>query len=146
MFQSTRQSNHFADYELVLNNFNQIKHAHFFINYTTISPNDLIILSNIIFDSIDKLDNMSLHFIKKNREKLSDSLCRKFEKMEREHYFLMEKIGEFNQIHKTIMESQISPNNYSNLFIITKYKFILYQIIGTIKRLIAYADILKESS
>lgn len=139
------QLNHFSDYQLVLNNFNQIKQAHFFINYSNILPNDLIILNNILFDSIEKLDLMSLHFIKKNREKLSESLNNKFENMEKLHYLLMENICEFNQINKTILESQINtPNNYSYLYIISKYKLILYQIIGNIKRLIAYADILKE--
>jgi hypothetical protein len=141
------QSNHFADYQSVLNNFNQIKNATFFINYTNLSNNDLIVISNIIFDSIDKLDLMSLHFIKKNREKLSESLVKKFEKMEREHLLLIEKIGEFNNIVEAFTifnKTANTQNNFTCVHIISKYKFVLYQIIGTIKRLIAYADILKE--
>ena len=50
----------FDVYNTVQANFTSIKNLGCFTNYTAIPPNDLITISNITMDCIDKLSEMSI--------------------------------------------------------------------------------------
>ena len=131
-----------------------IKNLQAFTNFTQLSPNELITISNTTLDCVEKLGEVSSFFIKKlNDTTLSTTTVDKLFKMFEEHNDLLKLIYKFN-----LISSDIS-NNYKDIFannmnqdiinfvfydIINRNKLIILQIFESIKKLNVYSSLLKD--
>lgn len=157
MFSSTSsvvKVNPFDVYNTVLTNFTSIKNLACFSNYTAIPPNDLITISNITMDCVDKLSEMSILFIKKIHDSnVSVSTIEKLHEMKKIHDELIGYINKFNLISSNISDrfTEICANNlnqeainYIYYDIINRHKLIVFQIFDSIKRINIYIGLVKD--
>jgi hypothetical protein len=144
----------FDTYNTINTQFTSIKNLQSFINYTIIPANDLIVISNIIIDSLDKLSELSVFYIKKcNDSTISISTIDKLQKMNEIHNDLLKQIYRFNEISidvtngcKDIIHYNSSQDlaNYINYNIVNRNKLVLMQIFDSIKKLNSYAVLVKD--
>ena len=151
---SVPKVNPFDIYNTVQANFTSIKNLACFVNYTMIAPNDLITISNITLDCVDKLGEMSVLFVKKtNDSSISVSTIEKLQRMKEIHDEMINHINKFNLISSNISDrfTEICANNlgqdavnYIYYDIMNRHKLILYQIFDCIKRLNVYVTLVKD--
>ena len=144
----------FDIYNTINTQFISIKNLQSFTNYTIIPAADLIVISNIIIDSLDKLSELSVFYIKKSHDSsISISTIDKLQKMNELHNDLLKQIYRFNEISidvtngcKDIIHYNSSQDlaNYINYNIINRNKLVLMQIFDSIKRLNSYAILVKD--
>ncbi len=154
MFTTNYKPNPFEVYNLVSTQFTNIKNLNSFINYTVIPPNELINISNISVDLMEKLGDISVLYITKiNNQTLPNGTIEQLQKMSKIHEQLLELIISFNKISSDITNGfketyTKSFNqdiiNYVFYDIINRYKVIICQIIDTIKKLNAYVELVKN--
>lgn len=128
-----------------------IKNISSFSNYSIISPSDLISISNIIFDCVEKLSDTSALYIKKlNDSNISSKNINNLHEMYCLHNELLERLYKFNTISSDISEKSkeifdINSNkdviNYIYYDIINRSKLIIFQIIESIKKLSIYSEL-----
>ena len=146
--------NHFEIYDHINNEFTAIKNLDPFINYTGISPTDLITIANITFTSIDKLGDLSAIYVKKiNESCISVSTVEKIQRMYDIHNELLGHMYKFNTISSNVSDRfmEISVNNlnkdvinFINYDIINRHKLTIYMILDSIKKLKVFMGILKD--
>ena len=151
---NTVKVNPFEIYNTVQINFTSIKNLVCFANYTMINPADLITISNITLDCVDKLGEMSVLFVKKiNDSTISVSTIEKLQRMKEIHDEMINYINKFNLISSNISDryTEICANNlnqdainYIYYDIMNRHKLILYQIFDCIKRLNVYVTLVKD--
>ena len=160
MFSTTSvvKPNPFENYNLVLAHFQTIKNLNSFNNNVAISPADLITISNNVTDSIEKLSEISILYIKKNNDStISVTNIEKLKIMYELHNELMNHIYNFGKISADVVDgmkdiSQYNMNlqhvgdisSYIYYDIINRYKIIILKIFEVIKRLNTYANIVKD--
>ena len=145
MFSSAVKPNPFDVYTNVNEHFKSIKNLNSFVNYTVIAPADLITLSNITFECVDKLGDLSAFYIKKiNDSSISVSTADKLQRMYDVHNELLAYIYKFNLISANISDrfTEILTNNLNQdainfiyYDIINRHKLLIHQIFDSIKKL-----------
>jgi hypothetical protein len=132
-------------YSIVEKNFLNIKTLSIFTRSQDMKPSDLDIINNISTESIEKLGEQSIIYIKNNNNKTK--LNNIFEK----HLELITKIIKFNNIYSEIslnikqlasLELTDDQKNFTFTDIFSRYKLQLYEIIGDIQMLIAYKSLI----
>ena len=146
--------NPFGVYNHIQVQFNTIKSCDAFINYLIIPPAELIGISNITLDCVEKLGEVSSLYIKKIHDpSLSVVTVDQLSKMLEIHNELLEKLYKFNSISLDISNNmkdigQYNFNqeiqNYMNYDVINRHKLLILQILDTIKRINVYVDIVKN--
>ena len=148
------KENPFEIYNHVQTQFLTIKNLNSFQTYTIISSNDLIIISNILTDCVDQLGDVSALYISKiNNSNISVLTVDQLQKMHQLHNELIETIKKFNlislditnnikEIHRTNYTQDII--NYTHWDIINRYKFIILEIIDSVKKLNVYVELVKN--
>jgi hypothetical protein len=154
MFTSVVKPNPFDVYSTVNEHFKSIKNLNAFVNYTVIAPADLITISNITFECVDKLGDLSAFYIKKiNDSSISVSTADKLQRMYDVHNELLAYIYKFNLISANISDrfSEILTNNLNQdavnfiyYDIINRHKLLIHQIFDSIKKLNIYVGIVKD--
>ena len=154
MFSTTVKPSPFDMYNNILEQFKSIKNLNSFVNYTAIAPADLITISNITFDVVDKLGDLSAFYVKKiNDSTISVSTSEKLQRMYDVHNELLGYIYKFNLISANISDrfTEICTNNlnqdainYIYYDIINRHKLIVYQIFDSIKRINIYVGLVKD--
>ena len=154
MFSTVVKPNPFDTYNNILDQFKSIKNLNSFINYTAIAPTDLITISNITFECVDKLGDLSAFYVKKiNDSTISVSTSEKLQRMYDVHNELLSYIYKFNLISANISDrfTEICANNlnqdainYIYYDIINRHKLLLHQIFDSIKKLNVYVVIVKD--
>ena len=154
MFSSAVKPNPFDVYTNVNEHFKSIKNLNSFVNYTVIAPADLITLSNITFECVDKLGDLSAFYIKKiNDSSISVSTADKLQRMYDVHNELLAYIYKFNLISANISDrfTEILTNNLNQdainfiyYDIINRHKLLIHQIFDSIKKLNIYVGIVKD--
>lgn len=156
MFSSSSvvKPNPFEHYNTTLGQFQNIKNIPSFTNYTIILPADLLTISNITNDCIDKLSEISILYIKKQYDStISVSTIEKLKIMYELHNELLGFIYNFNKISSDVVDglkdvSQYNMNqelvNYIYYDIINRYKLIILKICETIKRLNVFVGLVKD--
>ena len=149
-----RTNNHNDIYNYIYQQFITIKNSNSFNTYTIISPSDLILISNIIMECIDKLGDLSTIYINKlNNSNILSINITYLTKMLSIHDDLFNKIYTFNNISsdilnglKEINEKKITQDNINYLYydIINRYKLIIYQIFNLLKNIISYSTLTKN--
>ena len=108
-------------------------------------PSDLNIINNISLDSIEKLGEISIIYIKNNNSKTKLNTI--FEK----HLELITKIIKFNNIYSEIslnikqlasIELTEDEKRFTFVDIFCRYKLQLYEIISDINMIIAYKTLI----
>jgi hypothetical protein len=155
MFQINHaQKSHSLDtYSFVLTKFNEIKSIDSFTNFSQIHGQDLITISNISFDCLDKLADVSGFIERKlNDSNLNETVLGQLNKLDNLNNLLHEQIYLFNNISHdiTIVIKDITVQshcqeviNYINFDLITKYKQIIFKIFNIIKKINIYVELLK---
>jgi hypothetical protein len=142
----------FDTYNTVQTQYQNIKNLNCFNTFTAIPTNDLMTISNINIDSVDKLSEISVFYIKKLSEPLNNNLIIQLEEMIKYHNMLLEKIYEFNKISQNILKGvqdiftlKLSQDvaNYIYFDNINRYKLIIVQIINLIKQLNVFVGLIK---
>jgi hypothetical protein len=151
---SSVKVNHFEYYNYVENQFISIKNQNSFQNYTIISSNDLIIISNIITECVENLGNLSAFYVSKiNNSKLSVHTVDQLQKMLQLHDDLINNINKFGSISLDITSNlkEIHKNNFSQDIInyiywdiISRHKLIVIKILEIIRKLLVYVDLVKN--
>jgi hypothetical protein len=151
---NTVKVNPFEIYNTIQTNFTSIKNLTCFVNYTMIPPTDLITISNVTLDCVDKLGEMSVLFVKKiNDSSISVSTIEKLQRMKEIHDEMINHINKFNLISSNISDryTEICANNlnqdainYIYYDIVNRHKLILYQIFDCIKRINVYVTLVKD--
>ena len=141
-------------YNYIYQQFITIKNSNSFNTYTIISPSDLILISNIIMECIDKLGDLSSIYINKlNNSNISSINMTYLTKMSSIHDNLFDKIYKFNNISsdiliglKEINDKKLNQDtiNYIYYDIINRYKLIIYQIFNLLKSIISYITLTKD--
>jgi hypothetical protein len=145
----------FSVYNYVQSQFTAIKNCDTFLNFTVISPTELVSINNITLDCIDKLSDISSLYIKKIHDSsISIVTIDQINKMSEFHNELLDKLYKFNAISvdvtNNIKEIELSKfnqeiQNYINYNTINKYNLLILQIIDTIKRINVYVDLVKNN-
>lgn len=154
MFSNASKVNHFDVYNYVQEQFTSIKNLGSFVNYTSILPADLITISNITFECVDKLGDLSAIYVKKiNDSCISVSTSEKLQRMYDVHNELLGYIYKFNLISSNISDrfTEISANNlnqeaigFINYDIINRHTLTIHMILDSIKKLNVYVAIMKD--
>jgi len=141
-------------YNTILTQFQTIKNSTFFINYTMIPPGELVSISNIISDSIERLGELSSLYIKKHNDSaISISTIEKIKCMYDLHNELLSHLYNFGKLSSYVVEGMkdISMSNsiadftsYIHYDFINRHKLIILQIFDTIKKINVYCTILKD--
>ena len=149
---STPKLNPFDAYNQIQTQYLNIKNLNSFNTYTIIPTNDLITISNIVIDSVDKLSEISVFIIKKLNEQLSNNNLLLLQEIFKYHNNLLNKIYDFNKISydiseemKNIFSLKLTPDviNFIHYDIINRYKLIIVQILNYIKELNIYVNLIK---
>ena len=132
-------------YSLIEKQFLNMKTLSIFTRCQDIKPSDLDIINNISAESIEKLGEQSIIYIKNNNNKTK--LNNIFEK----HLELITKIIKFNNIYSEIslnikqlssLELSEDQKQFTFIDIFSRYKLQLYEIIADIQMLIAYKSLI----
>jgi hypothetical protein len=148
------QKTHIFDtYGFVLTQFNTIKNSEHFINFCQISGQNIVSISNICFNCLDKLTDVSEFIEKKQIDvNLASGILSYLVQLKVLHEELIEQIYLFNGIVQdiTLLAKDLSIQNinqevlnYMNFNIIHKYKQIICKITNTIKKANVYVEVLK---
>jgi len=128
-------------YSVIEKKFSSMKTIQFFRECIELNPDDLIIINNISVDSIEKLGELSVIYVKNNNNKTKLNYI--FER----HLELVSKIIKFNNIYSELSSNikQIASLNLNDdekrftfVDICFRYKLLLCEIISDIQILIAY--------
>ena len=154
MFASSVKVNSFTTYNHVETQFISIKNLNSFQNYTIISSNDLITISNIVSGCVDQLGDISAFYISKiNNSKLSVHTVDQLQKMLQLHDDLIDNINKFGSISLDITNNvkEIHKNNFNQEIvnyiywdIISRYKLVIIKILEILKKLMVYIDLVKN--
>lgn len=155
MFNSSNiKPNQFEVYNVVQTNFINIKNLNCFNVFTIIPPSELLNISNVTLDSVDKLSDISAILVKKiNDSSLSVVTNEILTKMQIVHNELLDRLAKFNLIsldisdnYKIICQTNLNQEaiNYMYYDIINRYKLIIIQILDCIKRLNVYVSLIKD--
>ncbi len=144
----------FDVYNHIQSQFISIKNLNAFTTYTAIPANDLITISNITMDCVERLGDVSALYIKKTHDSnISVVTVDQLQKMHQTHNELISTIKKFNLISSDITNSMkdIYQNNFSQdainymyWDIINRYKLLIFEIIDTIKKLNVYVELVKN--
>ena len=142
-------------YNTILVQFQTIKNSKSFINYTLILPTELLSISNIVLDTIEKLSELSSLYIKKHNEfTISVSTLDKIKCMYELHNELLVHIYNFAKISSCVVDGMkdismingiVDFTSYIYYDIINRHKLIILQIFDTIKKINVYCTILKDT-
>jgi hypothetical protein len=153
-FNLIQRPNPLDTYSYIENQFINIKNLHSLINYTLIPSNDLVNITNVITDCLDKLSTISAIYIKKlNDNTLNKQIIKIINKMISIHDNLVHKINDFGMLSKDlvsglkeIVEKKFCQDiiNYIYYDIINRYKLIIMSIFEQLKKLSVYTSIVKE--
>lgn len=148
------QENYFEVYNFIEKQFTNIKSHNSFMNYTNISPTDLVSISNITLECVEKLGSVSPFLIKKmNDSSISLLTIEKLTKLFEIHNELLHYLYAFNRISEDIYNNLKDMNqitftqellNYMYYDIINRYKLIILKIIDSIKRINIYVELVKN--
>ncbi len=151
---TTVKTNPFEVYNHIQTQFTSIKNLNAFNTYTIIPANDLITISNIVMDCVERLGDISALYIKKtNDSNISVVTIDQLQKMHQTHNELITTIKKFNLISSDITDSMkdIFQNNFSQdavsymyWDIINRYKLLIFEIIDSIKKLNVYVELVKN--
>lgn len=140
-------------YNYVLTQITSIKSIGSFTNFSQISGQDLISISNITFDCLDKLSEVSVFIERKLSDvNLNELTLAQLAKMSDLDTQIYEQINLFNRItHDSALLAKDTAVgtmnqdviNYINFDIINKYKQIIFKIIMLLKKINVYVEILK---
>jgi len=154
MFASSVKINPFDYYNHVETQFISIKNLNSFQNYTIISSNDLIVMSNIITECVENLGNLSAFYISKiNNSKISVHTVDQLQKMLLLHDDLIDNINKFSSISLDITNNlkEIHKNNFNQEMvnyiywdIISRHKLIVIKILEILKKIMVYVDFVKN--
>lgn len=144
------KTNQFDVYNYIQTQFTIIKNLNAFTTYSIIPGKDLITISNIIMDCIEKLGDTSALYIRKiNDVNISSITIDQLQKMQQTHDELIITIKKFNIISSDI--TYVYQNDYSqdainhmHWDIINRYKMLIFEIIDLIKRLNVYVELVKN--
>lgn len=151
---SSVKVNPFDYYNCVETQFISIKNLNSFQNYTMISSNDLITISNIVTNCVENLGDISALYISKiNNSKISVHTVDQLQKMLLLHDDLIDNINKFSsislditnnikEIHKNSFTQEIV--NYIYWDIISRNKLIVIKVLETLKKLSVYVDLVKN--
>lgn len=151
---SSVKVNPFDYYNHVETQFISIKNLNSFQNYTMISSNDLITISNIVTNCVENLGDISALYISKiNNSKISVHTVDQLQKMLLLHDDLIDNINKFSsislditnnikEIHKNSFTQEIV--NYIYWDIISRNKLIVIKVLETLKKLSVYVDLVKN--
>ena len=132
-------------YSIIEKKFINMKTLSIFTQPQDMKPSDLDIINNISIESIEKLGEQSILYIKNNNNKTK--LNNIFEK----NLELITKIIKFNNIYSEIslnikqlssLELTYDQKNFTFTDIFSRYKLQLYEIIVDIQMLIAYKTLI----
>ncbi len=155
MFASNSVKVHpFEYYNHIETQFISIKNLNSFQNYTIISSNDLIVMSNIITECVENLGNLSAFYISKiNNSKISVHTVDQLQKMLLLHDDLIDNINKFSSISLDITNNlkEIHKNNFNQEMvnyiywdIISRHKLIVIKVLEILKKLMVYVDLVKN--
>jgi len=140
-------------YNFVSTQFASIKSIGSFTNFSQISGQDLITISNVTFDCLDKLSEVSSFIERKLTDvNLNELALGQIAKMSDLNNKLHEQIYLFNCItHDVALLAKDTAGgtmsqdviNYINFDIINKYKQIVFKILTLIKKINVYVELLK---
>jgi len=146
--------NPFDYYNHVETQIISIKNLSSFQNYTIISSNDLVIMSNIINNCVENLGDISALYVSKiNNSKISVHTVDQLQKMLLLHDDLIDNITKFSSISLDITNNlkEIHKNNFNQEIInyiywdiISRHKLIVVKVLETIKKLLVYVDLVKN--
>jgi hypothetical protein len=141
-------------YNYIYQQFITIKNSNSFNTYTLIPPSDLILISNIIMECVDKMGDLSSLYINKlNNSQISNINISHLNKIITLHDELFKQIYNFNNISCDILNGLKEINdkkfNQDTIYcvyydIINRYKLIIYQIFNLIKSLITHIILIKD--
>lgn len=146
----------FEHYNTVLTQFQAFNGMDSFKQYSQIQPNELMIISNTVTESISKLTEISEFFIRKTNDiNVSTSICDRLQRMSLLHHELLSLIYKFSSISSDISEMtrEATIHNFtadSNVFaymnfdIVNRYRVMNAQLEEIFRRLIIYASLLKD--
>ena len=151
---SSVKVNPFDYYNHVETQFISIKNLNSFQNYTMISSNDLITMSNIISECVENLGDISVFYINKtNNSTISVHTVDQLQKMYQLHNELIDSINKFSMISLDITNNlkEINKNNFNQEMInyiywdiVSRHKLIILKILELIKKLYVYVDLVKK--
>ena len=151
---SSVKVNPFDYYNHVETQFISIKNLNSFQNYTLISSNDLITMSNIISECVENLGDISVFYINKtNNSTISVHTVDQLQKMYQLHNELIDSINKFSMISLDITNNlkEINKNNFNQEMInyiywdiVSRHKLIILKILELIKKLYVYVDLVKK--
>lgn len=146
--------NPFDVYNHIQSQFISIKNLNAFTTYSVIPAGDLITISNITMDCVERLGDVSALFIKKTHDSnIAVVTVDQLQRMHQTHNDLISTIKKFNLISSDITNSMkdIYQNNFSQdainyiyWDIINRYKLLIFEIIDTIKKLNVYVELVKN--
>lgn len=146
--------NPFDYYNHVETQFISIKNLNSFQNYTIISSNDLITMSNVVSTCVENLGDMSAFYISKiNNSKISVHTVDQLQKMLQLHDDLIDNINKFGSISLDIASNvkEIHKNNFNQEIvnyiywdIINRHKLNIIKILEILKKLMVYIDLVKN--
>ena len=148
------KTNYFDVYNYIQTQFTSIKNLNAFKTFTVIPTNDLITISNILMDCVERLGDISAFYIKKtNDQNISVATVDQLQKMYQIHNELIILISKFTLISSDILNSMkdIYQNNFGQdtinyiyWDIINRYKLLIFEIIDCIKKLNVYVELIKN--
>jgi hypothetical protein len=122
-------------YNYILKQFNVINGYDSFVNFTMIQPNELIRISNITLDCVDKLSKVSILYIQKLYDlSLSVITMDQLNKVIQINDKLIDKLYKFSRISVDSNNIMKDIKQY-DFDIIIRYKLLILQIIDIIKSL-----------
>lgn len=145
MTTNTNTNTEYNIYTIIEQKFLDMKSLSIFTQSQDMKPSDLDIINNISAESIEKLGEQSIIYIKNNNNKTKLNTI--FEK----HLELITKIIKFNNIYNEIslnikqltsLELSEDQKMFTFIDIFSRYKLQLYEIIADIKMLIAYKSLI----
>jgi len=154
MFTTVPKTNPLDVYSTIMTQFQSIKNSNSFINYVMIPPTELLSISNIVADSIDRLSELSSLYVRKHNDStISVSTIEKMKSMYDLHNELLGHLYNFAKISSYVVDGMkdISSNSMNAEFnsyiyydIVNRHKLIILQIFDTIKKINVYCMILKD--
>ncbi len=151
---SISKPNPFDVYPHIATQYTNIKGLSSFTNYTQLSPTDLITITNINLDIMERMSDVSAFFIKKLTDpSISTSVNDKLVRMFELHNDLLKLIIQFNSISTETANAiqDISTHQYSQdvvgytyYDVVNRHKMMIMMMMDCIKKLNIYNSILKD--
>lgn len=147
----------FEIYLHILSQIQNISTLDGFKQYTILQPQEFMTISEILVTSFEKLSNLSEFFVKKTNDvSVSTALCERLQRMEKLHHELINLLRQFSHITKELSDkifqlTEMRPDidktevtGYAYFDIIHRYRIQISYIEDVIKRINAYANLLKD--